>query len=94
MPVPGNRVIFVADASAIQMLVMAALKLPLFSLPDVLHVPKLSTNLLSIYITKDLNCKITYSLCFSGQDHGNKIGFAKKRNRLYYFEDTKGYLDG
>lgn len=56
IPVPRNRKIFVADGSAISIDGHGNIFTFLLSLPNVLHVPKLSTNLLSIHkITKDLN---------------------------------------
>ena len=61
-----------------------------FVLKNVLHVPKLSMNLVLIHkLTKDLNCTMTFSSThceFQDQGMGNMIGLARGRNGLYYLE--------
>ena len=53
-----------------------------------LHVPKLSNNLLSIHkLTKDLNCAVTFfhSHCvFQDLATSKTIGIAEEQNELYY----------
>nr|KYP43794.1 hypothetical protein KK1_034774 [Cajanus cajan] len=64
-------------------------------LKNVLHVPQLSNNLLSIHkITQDLNCAVTFfhSHCvFQDLATGRTIGIAKEQDGLYYLqhEDSK-----
>ena len=62
-------------------------------LKNSLHVPKLSTNLISIYqVTKDLNCSINFYLThcvFQDWTLGKMIGYAKEKNGLCYLEDPK-----
>jgi len=68
---------------------------PSFSLKNVLHVPNLSNNLLSIHkITQDLNCAVTFFLShcvFQDLATGKTIGLAKEQDELYYLqqEETK-----
>ena len=63
------------------------------SLKYVLHVPKLSINILSIHkLTKDLNCKMVFSpndCVFQEPVTGKTIGLAKEREGLYFL-DTGG----
>ena len=63
---------------------------PTLILKNVLHVPKLSANLVSIQkLTHDLKCYAIFfpSLCvFQEQDFGRRIGLAKERNGLYHLE--------
>ena len=64
---------------------------PHITLYDVLHVPKLACNLLSISkLTKDLDYSVQFlpSHCeFQEVTSGNRIGSAKELGGLYYFED-------
>ena len=59
-------------------------------LSNVLHVPKVSNNLLSIHkITKDLNCDVTffhYHCVFQDLVTGRTIGIAKEQGGLYYLQ--------
>ena len=61
---------------------------PSFPLKNVLHVPNLSNNLLSIHkITQDLNCAVTFShshCVFQDLATGKTIGLAKEQGGLYY----------
>ena len=63
---------------------------PLFVLKNVLHVPKLSTNLVSIKkLTHDMSCKVIFyptHYVVQDQDTGKKIGLAKEKDELYLFE--------
>ncbi|KAA0054163.1 Cysteine-rich RLK (RECEPTOR-like protein kinase) 8 [Cucumis melo var. makuwa] len=66
-----------------------------FSLQNVLHVPKLSYNLLSIgKITRELHCKATFlpkSVCFQDLNSGRTIGTAQHSRGLYILnDDTSG----
>ena len=97
-PCPGNRKIVVADGSSVTVAGQGTVNLqPSLYLKNVLHVPKLSTNLISIHqITKDLNCKVTFfstHCIFQDQITGRMIGLAKERNGLYYLEDMSGSVD-
>ena len=64
---------------------------PSITLSDVLHVPKLSCNLLSVRkLIHDMNCQAQYfqSHCeFQELNSGKTIGSAKQRGGLYLFED-------
>lgn len=66
-------------------------------LKNVLHVPKLSCNLLSVSkICKDSNCSncnvkfFNTNNTFQDQTSGKMIGSAKMMDGLYYFEDAFG----
>jgi len=63
---------------------------PSFSLKNVLHISKLSNNLLSIHkITQDLNRPVIFfhSHCvFQDLATGRTIGIAKEQGRLYYLQ--------
>ncbi|KAL4030324.1 hypothetical protein IC575_008560 [Cucumis melo] len=66
-----------------------------FSLQNVLHVPKLSYNLLSISkITRELHYKATFlpeSVCFQDLNSGRTIGTAQHSRGLYILnDDTSG----
>lgn len=94
-PCPSNRKISTADGSLStvagqgNVLINQAL-----TLKNVLHVPNLSTNLLSIHkLTKDLNCNVIFypSYCiFQDQGTGKMIGHAREKNGLYYLEESSG----
>ena len=94
-PCPGNRKITVADGSPITVAGQGTVNLSnSLSLNNVLHVPKLSSNLISIHqITKDLNCRVIfYSTHCVFQDlvTGRTIGLAKVNDGLYYLEEMSG----
>ena len=61
---------------------------PRFSIKQVLHVPSLSANLVSIHqLTKDMNCQAIFSpyLCeFQAMTTGRMIGATRECNGLYY----------
>ncbi|KAL0556977.1 hypothetical protein IC582_005495 [Cucumis melo] len=62
-----------------------------FSLHNVLHVPKLSYNLLSIStITRELHCKATFlpeSVCFQDLSSGRTIDTTRHSRGLYILDD-------
>ncbi|KAF2322304.1 hypothetical protein GH714_010849 [Hevea brasiliensis] len=87
----GNKKIKVADGSSIIIAGHGNINLTLsISLQNVLHVPRLSTNLISIYqLTKNLNCCITFfdtHCIFQDKVSGKTIGSARQENGLYYLE--------
>lgn len=61
---------------------------------DMLHVPKLFTNLESIKeLRNDLSCSITFFsnlLCVSVPGYERKIGCVIKRNGLFHLEEESG----
>ena len=62
-------------------------------LKKVLHVPKLSTNLVYIHrLTKELNCHVIFypSHCVFQEQGMGKIGHARKKDGLYYLELSFG----
>ena len=63
------------------------------SLKNVLHVPKLTCNLLSVSkLSKDSNSRVIFSksyCIFQEQNSGKMIGSAKLINGLYFFEDEE-----
>jgi len=61
-PCPSSRKISVADGSLTTVAGLGDVKLsPEFNLRQVLHVPKLISNLISIQkLTKDMNCCVTF----------------------------------
>jgi len=90
-PCPSTRKITVADETTTTVAGVGDIHItPSLVLKNVLHVPKLSTNLMSIQkLTKDLNCHVTFypSYCdFQDQDSGRRIGRAKEKDGLYYLE--------
>lgn len=83
-PSTSNRKISIAEDSLTTVAGLGDIKItPSFILKNVLHVPKLSTNLISIKIlTKDLNCKAIFcsSYCeFQDQGSGGWLDLQKKR---------------
>ena len=60
------------------------------TLKNVLHVPKLSSNLISIHkLTHDLCCQVTFNdtyCIFQKKDSRKTIGRAKEQNCLYYLK--------
>ena len=87
-PCPSSRKIMVANGSLATVARLEDVYVtPSLILKNVLHVPKLSTNLVSIQkFTEDLKCyAIFHPYCvFQDQCSGRKIGLAKERNGLYY----------
>ena len=90
-PCPSSRKIAIADGSLISVAGIGDVQIsPTLILRNVLHVPKVSTNLVSIQkLTQDLGCIVSFFLTycvFQDQDLGKRIGLAKEQNRLYYLE--------
>lgn len=90
-PCPSHRKIIVADGSVTTVAGVGHIQLsPSLLLKDVLHVPKLSTSLLSIHkLTRDMNCTVLFypSHCvFQDQGSGKRIGLAKEKGGLYYLD--------
>ncbi|WVZ24536.1 hypothetical protein V8G54_003080 [Vigna mungo] len=90
-PCPNNKKISTADGTLITAAGQGDVQIsPSMTLKNVLHVPKLSTNLISIQkLTKDLSCNVFYSNTCILQDKnlGRTIGHAREWNDLYYMED-------
>lgn len=91
-PSPDHFKVRIADGSLSVVAGMGTIKItPSIILKSVLHVPKLSCNLLSVsQITKDLNCvaNFSHSSCeFQDLISGRRIGSAREHGGLYYFED-------
>ncbi|KAL0539675.1 hypothetical protein IC582_023891 [Cucumis melo] len=92
----GNEKIWIADGSSAPIAGKGQIVLyDGFSLQNVLHVPKLSYNLLSISkITRELHCKATFlpeSVCFQGLKSGRTIGTTRHSRGLYILnDDTSG----
>ncbi|KAL4022749.1 hypothetical protein IC575_016494 [Cucumis melo] len=95
-PCAGNEKIRIADGSLAPIAGKGQIVLfDGFSLQNVLHVPKLSYNLLSISkITRELHCKATFlpeSVCFQDLNSGRTIGTARHSGGLYILnDDTSG----
>jgi transposase InsO family protein len=90
-PCPGNKKIKIADGSFSP--IAGEGKIPLsthIDLKNVLHVPKLSYNLLSVSkICEDSNCYVKFfntHCIFQDRNSGKMIGSAKMMDGLYYFE--------
>ena len=91
-PCPNTKKITIVDGSSITIPIQGIINLTrTFLLKNVLHVPKLSTTLISIpQITKDLNCKTTFSsthCVFQDLVMRRTIRLAKGRNGLYYLKE-------
>ncbi|KAJ9547058.1 hypothetical protein OSB04_019601 [Centaurea solstitialis] len=92
-PCPSNRKIVVADGSTTTVAGIGDVQVtPKLALKNVLHVPKLSTNLVSVRkLTKDLTGSVIFhDSCCEFQDRrlGKKIGLAKEHNGLYYLHTS------
>ena len=90
IPCPSNKKITIADGS---LATVTSLNVnPSLSLKNVLHVPKLSTNLVSIHqLIKDMICSVIFyptHCVFQDRVSGKMIGHAKEKNKLYYLDDT------
>ena len=91
-PCAGNKKVKLVDGSLSAIAKMGTIKLTsLITLHDVLHVPNLSCNLLSISkFTSDHQCRANFysSYCeFQKLTTGRMIGNAKEKDGLYYFDD-------
>ena len=103
LPCPSSRKIATTDGSLTTIVGVGDVKLgPSLILKNVLHVPRLFTNLVSIKkLTQDLRCNVVFhhSYCvFQDEDSRRMIGHARERDGLYYLETlsqssiTKGKL--
>ena len=91
-PCAGNRKIRIADGSLSVIAGTGTVKISNYiTLHDVLHVPKLSCNLVSVtQITSSLNCRVIFysSRCeFQDMVSGRTIGSARESGGLYFLED-------
>lgn len=90
-PCPSSRKIATADGSLTTVAGTGNIELtPSLTLKNVLHVPRLSTNLVSVKrLTQDLHCHVIFhhSYCvFQDKDSGRTIGHAREKDGLYYLE--------
>ena len=89
-PCPSNEKIKIVEGSFTTVVGQGNVTLfPSLLLKNVLHVPKLSINLLFVHqVTKDLDCRVT----FYPQDWvmGRTIGHAKEKNGLYFLKTRGG----
>lgn len=90
-PCPSNRKVTTANGSSITVAGLGNVKIsPFVTLRNVLHVPKLFTNLISIQkLTQDLCCNVIFhnNYCvFQDKGSGRTIGRARERNGLYHLE--------
>ena len=90
-PLSGKHHITVANGTHTPVTGCGNVKIqPSLQLNKVLHVPKLSNNLVSIHkLTQDLNCAVTFfnSHCvFQDLATGRTIGVAKEQGGLYYLK--------
>lgn len=88
-PCLGNKKITAADGTSTTVAGIGHIQVtPSLLLKNVLHVPKLSTNLLSVQkLTKDMSCYIIFSslyCTFQDQNTGKKILLAREENGLYF----------
>lgn len=90
-PCAGNQKIKIADGSFSAIAGKGSVVLsPVLTLNDVLHVPNLSCNLMSVSkLTRDINCQTNFfrSHCvFQDLNSGKMIGSAKESGGLYYLD--------
>eukprot|EP00261_Vitis_vinifera_P039416 XP_019080659.1 PREDICTED: uncharacterized protein LOC104881375 isoform X1 [Vitis vinifera] len=93
LPCPGNKKVRIADGNFSPIAGKGLIKISEgIDLKSVLHVPKLTCNLLSISkLSRDSNCCVIFyeSHCiFQDRSSGKTIGNARMINCLYYFEDN------
>jgi len=91
-PCAGNSKIKIADGPLSAVAGKSSIVLsPLLTIQDVLHVPNLSCNLLSVnQLITDKNCHVHFldtHCVFQDLISGKVIGTAEKRGGLYYLED-------
>ncbi|RVW64179.1 hypothetical protein CK203_046335 [Vitis vinifera] len=90
-PCSSSRKIATVDGSLTTVAGIGDVKIsPSLMLKNVLHVPRLTTNLISIQkLTQDLHCNVVFyhSHCvFQDEDSGRMIGHARERDGLYYLK--------
>ena len=91
IPNHGHTKVRIADGSLSPIAGIGTIKInSTLILKSVLHVPKLSCNLLSVSkISKDCNCRVVFSHIgceFQELNSGKRIGSAREREGLYYFD--------
>nr|KYP44617.1 hypothetical protein KK1_033899 [Cajanus cajan] len=91
-PCPSNKKISTADGTLITTAGQGDVQItPTIILKNVLHVPKLSTNLIYIQkFTKDLLCNVIFhsnSCILQDKKSGRTIGHAREWNGLYYMKN-------
>ena len=92
-PSPRNLKIMITDGSLTTVAGTSTIDIsPQISLKDVLHVPKLSCNLLSVSkIIKDLNCTALFSHSFCKfQDMTSRMRIGRLRNSMVSITSRKG----
>ena len=97
-PCPSNKKITIADGSSITVVGQGDIFLgPSLILKNVLHVPKLTTNLISVrQAIETLNCNLIFSknsCVFQDQATGKTIGHATETAGLYYFKLESGKVN-
>jgi len=97
-PCPSNKKFFTTDETFITAAGQGDVQIsPFIILKNVLHVPKLSTNLISVQkLTKDLSCNVVFHINYILQDKnsGRMIGHAREWNGLYYMEEPNLPIKG
>ena len=93
LPCGSNLKVKIADGSLSSVAGKGSIKIfDSLTLESVLHVPKLSYNLLSIsQLMKNSNCSAKFFLThcvFQDLSSGKMIGSAKECERLYYLEEA------
>ena len=93
-PCSGHKKVRIADGSYSPIAGNGLINLSkTISLKNVLHVPKLTCNLLSVSkLSRDSNCRVIFSkyhCVFQEQNSGKMIGSAKLIDGLYYFKDEE-----
>lgn len=91
-PCPSNKKISIADSSLLTVAGRGNVQIsPTIILENVLHIPKLSTSLISIKkLTKDLSCNVVFcdnACVFQDKDSGKTIGNGREWYGLYYFDN-------
>jgi hypothetical protein len=91
-PCPSNRKISIADGTLLTVAGQGDVRInSSITLNNVLHIPKLSTSLISIQkLTNDLSCNVIFynnSCVFQDQQSGRTIGYAREWNGLYYLDN-------
>lgn len=91
-PCPSNKKISTADGSLITVAGQGNVQIsPTIILQNVLHIPKLSTSLISIQkLTKYLSCNVVFcdnACVFQDKDSGKTIWNAREWNGIYYFDN-------
>ncbi|KAK2354846.1 putative mitochondrial protein [Trifolium repens] len=91
-PCPSNKKISTADGTLLTVAGQGDVQIsPSIILRNVLHIPKLSTSLISIQkLTKNLSCNAIFNdnaCVFQDKHSGRTIGNAREWNDLYYLDN-------